>query len=667
MRLPLSLLSALAIVLPAQLSLHAPAAAAAAPAPAAEARVIVTFRTDSAIARQQVLGSPGRAESAAQRSTERAGTLGARIGLALRGGANVSERTQVVLASGMSSAQLVTRLAADPEVESVAIDVRRHRYSAPADPLYAAGQPADPGPAVGQWYLRASSGEVKSAIDAETAWAVTRGNPNVIVAVLDTGVRFDHADLKTKLLSGYDMISDAVIAGDGDGRDADASDPGDFVSAADKAANPGTFDGCDVGDSSWHGTQTASLVGAATGNGIGMASIGRNVRVLPLRVLGKCGGYDSDIQAAMRWAAGLDVPGVPANPTPAAIISMSLGSDGACSSAYVSVVNEVTAAGTLVVAAAGNSAGRAVGTPANCPGVFAVGGLRHVGTKVGYSDIGPQVAISAPAGNCVNIEANQPCLYPIVSALNAGKTLPVANSSIYSDAWNYSAGTSFAAPLVAGTAALMVSARPALQPADLRSLLQSSARPFPKTGGDNGDGTVVPVCRAPGDFDQLQCYCTTGTCGAGMLDAGAAVKAATAPDAVIARITASPGAPMPGDTIILSAASSLVGPGRKVASWRWEIMSGGGIVDGFTGATNQATADVVTSGSGSFVVRLTVIDDLGAKAVAANESISVAWPAASGGGGGGALGPAWLAGLLASVIAVGRARRRETEPRRPAC
>ena len=87
----------------------------------------------------------------------------------------------------------------------------------------------------------------------------------------------------------------------------------------------------------------------------------------------------------MRWAAGLDVPGVPSNPTPAAVISMSLGSDGACSSSYVSVVSEVTAAGTLVVAAAGNSAGRAVGTPANCPGVLAVGGLRHVGTKVGYT------------------------------------------------------------------------------------------------------------------------------------------------------------------------------------------------------------------------------------------------------------------------------------------
>lgn len=661
MRLRLNLLGAIVIASAGMLPASAFAAAQD------EARVIVTFKADSPTARRQVQGSMSRAESAAQRSAERASMLGARTGLAtVRGGANVSDRTQVVLANGLSSEQLAARLAADAEVESVSIDVRRHRVSAPRDPLYAAGQPATPGPVAGQWYLRAPSGEVKSSIGAEAAWAITTGKSNVIVAVLDTGVRFDHADLKGKLLPGYDMISDALIAGDGDGRDADASDAGDYLSAADKAAHPSTFDGCDVEDSSWHGTQTASLVGAATDNGIGMASIGRNVRVLPLRVLGKCGGYDSDIQAAMRWAAGLDVPGVPSNPTPAAVISMSLGSDGACSSAYVAVAKELTAAGTLVVAAAGNSAGRAVGTPAGCPGVLAVGGLRHAGTKVGYSDLGPQVAISAPAGNCVNIDPDSPCLYPIISALNAGTTAPIAKSSIYSDGINFSAGTSFAAPLVAGTAALMVSARPELQPADLRRLLQASARPFPKTGGDNGDGSVVPVCQPPGDADQLQCYCTTRTCGAGMLDAGAAVKAAATPDAVIARIAVVPSQPRPEQTITLSAASSLVGPGRKVASWRWEITDGGGIVQRFVGAANKATAEVVASDTGSFSVRVTVTDDLGRSAVA-NDSIVVAWPASSGGGGGGAAGPAWLAGLAASVLAVWRAVHGRTGRQTPAC
>ena len=652
MRLPQFVLAFGASLLLAPL--FAPVSAVA--APAQEARVIVTFKADSSIARQQALGSTSRAETAAQRSAERASVLGQRVGLALHGGANVSDLTQVVQASGIDSSELAAKLAADPAVESAEVDVRRHRISAPNDPLYAAGQPATPGPVVGQWYLRAPSGAVKSAIDAETAWAVTKGKASVIVAVLDTGVRFDHADLKAKLLSGYDMITDPVIAGDGNGRDADASDAGDYVSAADKAAHPSDFDGCAIEDSSWHGTQTASLVGAATDNGVGMASIGRNVRVLPLRVLGKCGGYDSDIQAAMRWAAGLDVPGVPSNPTPAAIISMSLGSDGACSNSYVTVVRQVQAAGTLVVAAAGNSAGRAVGTPANCPDVLAVGGLRHAGTKVGYSDLGPQVALSAPAGNCVNLASSDPCLYPIVTALNAGSQAPIANSSVYSDAWNYSAGTSFAAPLVAGTAALMLSARPKLQPADLRQLLQATARPFPRTDGDNGDGSVVPVCQPPGDADQLQCYCTTSTCGAGMLDAGAAVTVAAAPDTVIARIAVSPAQPRPEQTITLSAASSLVGPGRTVASWRWELVDGGGIVDGFVGATDGATARVMASSVGSFSVRVTVTDDLGKRATA-SDTIAVTWPSSSGGGGGGAAGPAWLLGLAASVLAVRRAVR----------
>jgi serine protease len=143
-----------------------------------------------------------------------------------------------------------------------------------------------------------------------------------------------------------------------------------------------------------------------------MAGTAWGVKILPVRVLGKCGGYDSDIQAGMRWAAGLDVPGVPRTPHKARIINLSLGSAARCdaSTGYPRVIAEVLAAGTAIVAAAGNSAGHAVGLPADCPGVIAVAGLRHAGSKVGFSDLGPQIAISAPAGNCVNIAAGQPCL-----------------------------------------------------------------------------------------------------------------------------------------------------------------------------------------------------------------------------------------------------------------
>jgi serine protease len=656
MRLPLLPMAALAAALLSPMALQAPLAAA--PEPRAQARVIVTFKVDAPLARRQALAATGRAEAAAQLGAERANLLGKRLGLALRGGGHVSARSQVMFADGVGPAQLVRRLAADSEVESVVVDQRRRRLGAPNDTLYAEGQPDSPGPVVGQWYLRAPAGAVASAIDAEAAWAVTTGRPEVVVAVVDTGVRFDHPDLTSvaaggSLLPGYDMIADVAVAGDGDGRDADASDPGDFVSEADIAHDPSSFSGCTVEDSSWHGTQTASLIGALTDNGIGMASLGRTVRVLPLRVLGKCGGYDSDIQAAMRWAAGLDVPGVPLNEHKAAVINLSLGSAGACGSGYPAVIGEVIAAGTAIVASAGNSTGHAVGLPANCAGVIAVGGLRHAGTKVGFSDLGPEIALSAPAGNCINVGADEPCLYPIITALNAGTTTPVAGSSAYSDSLNFAVGTSYSAPLAAATAALMLSVQPALPPADIRRLLQASARPFPNSGGDNGDGTPVPVCRAPDGSDQLQCYCTTGTCGAGMLDAGAAVQAAQ--NVVVARIAVTPEAPLAGQAIELSAATSAVAIGRTIASVHWVISDAGGIVDGFSSGADALTASVVATAAGRFGVSVTVIDDLGHSGTA-ESSIDV--QSDGGGGGGGATGLPWLVALALSVVAVARVSRR---------
>jgi len=620
--------------------------------PEAAARVIVKFKPDSSVVRRYALSAGSSRQGAAQMSTERAALLGQRVGLGLRGGRHIAERTQVVFASGLSSQQLAQRLAAESDVEYAVVDERRQRLAAPSDPLYADGQPASPGPAVGQWYLRAPAGAVQSSIDAEAAWALTTGSPSVVVAVLDTGVRFDHADLKRvgeggNLLPGYDMITNETVSADGDERDADASDPGDF---------------CNGQSSSWHGTQTASLVGAQTDNGLGMASVGRTLRVLPVRVLGKCGGFDSDIQAAMLWAAGLHVEGVPDNATPAKVINLSLGSSGGCPASYADVVDQVNAAGTTVVAAAGNSAGHSVGTPANCSGVIAVAGVRHVGTKVGFSDLGPQIALSAPAGNCVNVDGG-PCLYPIITALNAGTTTPIPGSSIYSNSTVYSVGTSFSAPLVAATVGLMLSAQPALTPAEVRRLLQGTARPFPTTGGDNGDGTTVSQCVAPTGTDQLQCYCTTSTCGAGMLDAGAAVKAALG--GVLPRITFTPATPLAGQAVELSAASSALPPSHTIASIRWAITDGGGIVSGFTGADDGTTAFVTPSGAGHFTVSLSVTDNLGvtASSSASIEVLAVATPpvtpepAPQGGGGGGASGGGWLFGLLAGVLALELHRR----------
>ncbi|MDQ6620345.1 MAG: S8 family peptidase [Pseudomonadota bacterium] len=497
------------------------------------ARVIVKFKAGSVLA------------AAKSNAGGRAKLLTQKVRLALEDGPSVSADTQVMTASGVSSDELASRLAQDADVLYAVPDGRRFAFSAPSDPLYASVT-AETGPAVGQWYLRAPADAVTASLDIERAWNVTTGSSTVVVAVLDTGVRFEHPDLLAaasggKLLPGYDMISDARTANDGDGRDSDASDPGDWVTAAEANSRTGAFYKCTTldpssgkylaQDSSWHGTQVSGLIGALTNNGVGMAGVAPNVRLLPVRVLGKCGGQDSDIIAAMRWAAGLSVPGVPANPNPARVINMSLGAPGSCHSAYADVIHEVTAAGTVVIVAAGNTAGHALTTPANCTGVVGVAALRHVGTKVGFSDLGPDVAISAPGGNCVNTAPGTPCLYPILTTSDTGTSLPIA--STYTDSFKRSLGTSFSAPLVSGTAALILSVRPDLTPAQVLQVLQASARAFPTAGGDNGDGTIVPPCTVPqydsagNAVDQLQCYCTTYTCGAGMLDAGAALSALT--------------------------------------------------------------------------------------------------------------------------------------------
>ena len=623
MRTPLLTLAAACALLLAPLSLHTTHAQTTV---APNARVIVKYKADSGLMRTQAL-------SATTQYAERAQALGQRMGLVLRAGAGVADRTQVVFASGMTSEQLAQKLAAEGDIEYAVPDQRRHRFVAPNDSYYTAGPAVSGGgggPVSGQWYLRAPVGEVKSSLDVETAWNLTTGSPSVVVAVLDTGIRFDHPDLKTlalggNLLPGYDMVSDLDTANDGGGRDADPSDPGDWLTLAEVNQVGGPFYQCDTAaaNSSWHGTQTSGLIGALTNNGVGMASVGRNVRVLPVRVLGPCGGFDSDIIAGMRWAAGLAVPGLPTNPNPAKVLNLSLGGDGACSTAYQQAVTAVNAAGAVIVASAGNSSGHAVSSPANCTGVIAVAGLRHVGTKVGFSDLGSQISISAPGGNCVNTVGA--CLYPILTTSNAGTTTPVttAAGAIYTDAFNPSLGTSFSAPLVAGTAALMLSANPALTPAEVRSFMRSSARPFPTTGGAAGTvQCVAPAAIGTPQTDQGECYCTTTTCGAGMLDAGAAVTAVVASAGLQARIGVAPAAPQANQQVTLSAASSTAQTGRSIISYQWTLTTGGGIVNSLAGATNTATVLATPTAAGTFGVSLTVVDSAGSQSTSTS-SITV--------------------------------------------
>lgn len=590
------------------------------------ARLIVKLRpaSDEPVRAQALAATDG--------ASRRVSALGQRTGLAERLSRSLGgDLSMILLDKPLADAELesaLTLLRADPEVEFVEIDQRRYAQAVPTDPMY-----------VDQWYLQADQ---PSAVNFTAAWDLTTGRPDTVIAVLDTGVRFDHPDLGRdgidpggRLVPGYDFVSGEsagsfVSANDGNGWDADASDPGDWVRNEDPA---GPLANCDEHDSSWHGTRVAGMLGAITDNNTGIAGGIWNARILPVRVLGKCGGYDSDIIAGMRWAAGLSVPGAPANPTPAKILNLSLGGTGNCSSSYRQTITALTTAGVLVVAAAGNTDGEAVETPANCAGVLAVAGLRQVGSKVGYSSLGPEVGIAAPAGNCVNLGAGQPCLFALTTTSNTGLTVP----GLYT--YRTSIGTSFSAPIVAAIAGLMRAVNGELANSEMIARIKSGARPFP------APDPAIPTCPA---LDSLtaQCNCTTTTCGAGMADAPGAVSEALRP---IARIVA-PGNGRAGETITLDGSTSGAARGRGITSYAWSVS--GGMAE-IVGTSTAATARLQISAAGPVGVLLTVTDDVGAEDYAGVTVNAAA--AASGGGGGGLIHPL----LLVILLAAGLSRRRQ--------
>lgn len=662
------------------------AALLAAPAlaqPEPEARVIVRFKAQADSVRAKALALRASRGEAREIAQTRATALGLRTGQRLAAGLSLDERTHVVLARGLSGAQLAQRLAADPEVELVAVDGRRKHLALPNDPLFG-GATVNPETTSGgiqnrvidQWYLKAPSstpGQVVSSINAPAAWDITTGAAGVVVAVLDTGVRLDHPDLAGKFVAGHDFIGygnpgamATAIANDGDGSDADPADPGDWVSSTDVSG--GTLgSGCDTSDianSSWHGTRVSGLIGAASNNGVGMAGVGWGLKILPVRVLGKCGGYDSDIMAGMKWAAGIAVPGLPANANKAKVLNLSLGGTGSCATTgtgglYRDTITQVNAAGATVVVAAGNSAGQAVGLPGNCPGVVTVAALRHVGTKVGFSSVGPEVTIAAPGGNCINTGTSQPCLYPMVSTTNSGTTTPVTADGSYTNS-RASVGTSFSAPIVSGIVGLMASVRPGLTASEATAILKQTARPFPTSGGGSAADGNPPVCSAPTSAEQLECYCTTSTCGAGMVDAAAALSLTQAMNAATVAITQAPASGLTaGQTLTLTAAASGLPSGRTVASTAWSVVNNGGIVGAFASGANTATATITPTAAGSFTVRADVTDNTGLVysqtatiTVAAAPVVTPPATTSGGGGGGGAVSVAWLLALLAAALSL---------------
>ncbi len=341
-----------------------------------------------------------------------------------------------------------------------------------------------------QWHYAApTTGNYGANLPA--AWDITIGSPSIVAAVVDTGI-LNHADLAGRTVPGYDFIGDTAISNDGNGRDNNPSDPGDWVTSAESSS--GALAGCPVSNSSWHGTHVAGTIGANSNNGVGVAGINWQSKILPVRVLGKCGGYTSDIADGIRWAAGLAVSGVPANANPAKVINISLGGSGQCvaGSTFQLAINDAVNAGAVVVAAAGNSNADALNfSPASCANVITVAATGRTGNRAYYSNYGSTVEISAPGGDMSTGSSNG-----VLSTLNTGTTTPA------SDTYAYYQGTSMATPHVTGIVSLMFSRNPNLTPAQVTQILQSTITPFPA-------GST----------------CTTAICGAGIINAAAAVNA----------------------------------------------------------------------------------------------------------------------------------------------
>jgi serine protease len=581
-------------------------------------RLVVGFRAASGNSVTKAIRSRAKAQvmsiTQAQTSQVDVGSLSQRTGVAVASSRQLTPSMHVVFLPktlyGASVDAVLRRLRSDPSVAFADVDQRRYAHAMPNDPLFLPTATAS-----GQWYMQKPSTATPTsdaaATDAVSAWDITKGSSGTVIADVDSGIRFDHPDLLRagfggRLLPGYDFVSQDenstnsnplgtfLIANDGDGWDPDPSDPGDWIDSTD-LANAAVFPSknCSAGNSSWHGTRVMGVLGALTDNDVGIAGMTWNPYLLPVRALGKCGGLDSDIMVAIEWAVGMPITGVPDNPYPADIINLSLGgTGGACPAGYQNLIATLTGMGVLVVASAGNESGP-VDIPANCPGVLAVAGLRNVGTKVGYSSLGPEVGIGAPAGNCVNTTQGSPCLRSIDTTTNEGATVPGADS--YTDQMNSNLGTSFSAPIVSGVAALMRAANANLTPPQIIARMKASATAYPQPV----TAPPTPQC-VNTSTSSVECACTTSTCGAGMVNALSAVKAALNP---IAAINIPAGFTTGSATI--DAGGSAPACGATIASYAWAATAGVHIV---SGATSSAV-NVMVAGAGTLT--LVVKDSVG--------------------------------------------------------
>jgi serine protease len=419
---------------------------------------------------------------------------------------------------------LARALEGRPDVVAATPNRRLHTLATPDDPLYPQ-----------MWHL--------PAIGLPEAWAGGATGERVVVAVVDTGVRgrigddpVTHPDLRGALLPGYDFVGD----------DDDPFDDGTL-------ATNGT-----------HGTHVAATIGARAFDGVGIAGVAYGAGLLPVRVLGATGsGSLADVLDGVLWAAGEPVTGVPENRHPARIINVSLGGDGTCSSFEQRVYDRVSAAGALVVVAAGNGGRDARDTtPASCAGVVVIGATGPDGTRPWYSNYGPAITLMAPGG------------VPGTREEPGGVLSAVVDTGGFT--WAFMQGTSMATPHVAGVAALLLGLRPELTTAELRSLLTTTARPLSDA-----------ACRGSSELPL-----TGDDCGAGLVDAAAAVAALRggAADLLGTRVVLCPlDAPLcdlssaPGARIsepVTSAPYRIDAPGSgPYAVLAWSDRNGNGLLD----------------------------------------------------------------------------------------
>jgi serine protease len=416
---------------------------------------VATQANDDVITEFIVERLPGRSSLSAMSLIENEFDLDASIESKIYDRLEVIQLDQPI--SRVEANVLIQQLVDTGKVASAEINEKRYVVAAPNDPEY-----------LNQWYLK-DFATADKGIGVEAAWSHTTGSPSLVIAVIDTGYT-PHPDLPTPL-PGYDFFDN----------DADATDPGDA--------------GCDQPNPSWHGTKVAGVIGAKTNNGIGIVGINQQSQIQHIRILGSCGGDTSDEIKAIRWAAGLPVDGVSLNPTPARVINLSLGGGGACSTGEQEAINAATAAGSIVIVAAGNGGADKIGddldlpqnafAPANCNNVITVAATTSTGARASYTNFGSVVDIAAPGSNI--------------------RTTTVGGyDSLF--------GTSFATPIISGIVSLMLSVNPVLDYNGVLTLLSKPgvANSFPST----------PPSQCSSDI------AATYYCGLGILDANHAVHAA---------------------------------------------------------------------------------------------------------------------------------------------